>query len=435
MRGPVPPADGPLNLDLFAQESGGESAPAQAAPAGTGATPGDASAGTRDGRPTRLSPDGEEITVPVYSVSDLNRGVRRLLEERVGTLWVQGEVASWKRHGSGHCYFSLRDAESQVRCVMFRSDAARLPTDPADGMDVRVLGDATLYEARGAFQLVVRGIETVGGEGLWRLAFERLRARLEQEGLLDARRKRPLPECPASIGVITSGTGAALRDIAHVIERRAPWVRLVFRHARVQGEGAAEEIAQGIELFGRHCPVDLLIVGRGGGSTEDLWAFNEERVARAIAASPIPVISAVGHETDVSISDLVADLRAPTPSAAAECAVPDREDVERTLGATEQALRVALRETVARRARRADALRVALERGVREHVRARRERMLRVAGKLEALSPLSSLERGYAVPLTAGGRVLRRRAEFTPGLRFRLRVRDGAVDCEVPTDG
>lgn len=412
-----------MNLDLFADRPEAGSGP-QAEPQQPAA------------RPTRFGDAAESVDVPVYSVAQLNRGVRRLLEQRVGSLWVQGEIASWKRHRrSGHCYFSLRDADAQVRCVFFRGDADRLPTDPEDGMEVRLLGEPTLYENRGEFQLVARALETVGGDGLWRLAFERLRSRLDEEGLLDPARKRPIPAHPAVIGVVTSGVGAAIRDILHVIQRRAPWVRVVFRHARVQGEGAAEDIAAALELFGRCEPVDVIIVGRGGGSTEDLWAFNEERVARAIAASPYPVISAVGHETDVSIADLVADMRAPTPSAAAECAVPDREELERGLVATEEALRLALRETVARRRRRADALRSDLQRAVSARVRDRRERMLRVAGKLEALSPLASLQRGYAVPLAEGGRVLRRTADFAPGAPFRLRVRDGSVDCRVRDDG
>ena len=183
---------------------------------------------------------GQTVEPPVFSVSEVNAAARSVLARALGTLLVRGEVSNWKRHASGHCYFSLRDDASQIRCVMFRADAARLPTDPDDGMEVRVLCEPTLYEPRGEFQLVVRVLEASGEDGLWLLAFDRLRTRLDAEGLLAAERKRPLPEFPAVVGVVTSGVGAALRDILNVIERRAPWTRVVFRHARVQGDGAAE---------------------------------------------------------------------------------------------------------------------------------------------------------------------------------------------------
>ena len=250
----------------------------------------------------------------IWSVAELNRAVRGLLEFEFPPLYVAGEVANWKRASSGHCYFTLKDEAAQLRCVMWRSDATRLPIDPEEGMRVRAFGSATLYEARGDFQLNVRSLEGEGEAGLWKLAFEKLRARLEAEGLLDPARRRPIPAFPRSVGVVTSLSGAALRDILTVIGRRAPWTRVVLYGTRVQGEGASLEIAAAIGKLGGSGEVDLLIVGRGGGSIEDLWAFNEEPVARAIAECPVPVISAVGHETDVTIADLVADLRAPTPT-------------------------------------------------------------------------------------------------------------------------
>lgn len=366
-----------------------------------------------------------------YSVSAVNALVRRLLEESLPPLWVQGEVTGWKRYPSGHCYFTLRDEESQLRCVMFRGEAQRLPTDPEEGMEVRALGRLSLYPRRGDFQFVVRELEGGEVDGLWRLAFERLRQRLEAEGLLAPERKRALPRFPEVVGVVTSPVGAALHDILHVIGRRAPWVRVVLCPAKVQGEGAAEDIARAIERFGRAGVADLLIVGRGGGSVEDLWAFNEEVVARAIADSPVPVISAVGHEVDVTIADLVADARAPTPSAAAETAVPDGRVVDRYLTDLGTRLDGALRQRSSEIRGSLLLLQDALERGARATVRARRERLIESAAKLEALSPLAALRRGYAVPFDEDGRILRSHQAFIPGARVRLRVADGHVGLRV----
>src|SRR5690606_18450659 len=253
-------------------------------------------AGIPAGWPTRGTAEN------AIRVSEINSMAREILETAFPSLWIAGEVSGWKRHTSGHCYFTLRDELAQLRCVMFRADAQRLPTMPEEGMEVRVLGTLTLYERRGDLQCVVRELEGVGAGGLWRLAFERLRARLEAEGLLDPARKRPIPRHPRTVGIVTSPVGAALHDILRVIERRAPWTRIVLCPAKVQGDGAAEEIARAIELFGQTRAADVLIVGRGGGSVEDLWAFNEEVVARAIAASPIPIVSAVGHEVDYTIA-------------------------------------------------------------------------------------------------------------------------------------
>lgn len=371
------------------------------------------------------------VSGTAYTVSAVNALVREFLEGAFPPLWIAGEVTGWKRYPSGHCYFSLRDASAQLRCVMFRGDAQRLPTDPEEGMQVRALGTLTVYERRGDFQLVVREIEGEGAGGLWRLAFERLRARLDAEGLLAPERKRPLPRFPATVAVVTSPVGAALHDILTVLERRAPWTRVLISPARVQGEGAAEDIARALERVGRHGGADVVIVGRGGGSVEDLWAFNEEVVARAIAASPIPVVSAVGHEVDVTIADLVADLRAPTPSAAAEAVTPDGEALARQLEDRRIRLAAALRQRSAERRGELLFQRTALARAIRSAVRERRERLLRAAGKLEALSPLAALRRGYAVPLDEEGRVLRSVAGFTPGAGFRLRVVDGSVVCRV----
>lgn len=366
-----------------------------------------------------------------YSVSAVNAMARQLLEGTVPPLWVAGEVTGWKRHGSGHCYFTLRDATARLRCVMFRTDAQRLPTDPEEGMEVRAFGTLTVYERGGDFQLVVRELEAQGAGGLWRLAFERLRAKLEQEGLLAPERKRPLPRFPATVGIVTSPDGAALHDILRVIERRAPWTRVVFCPARVQGEGAAEDLARALGVF-RAAPVaDVLIVGRGGGSVEDLWAFNEEVLARAIAASPIPVVSAVGHEIDVTIADLVADARAPTPSAAAEMVVPDRGAVGREVAVLAARLGAAVRRRLDDARDEVDGLRGALDEAIGRTIQRRAERLEALAGRLDALSPLAALRRGYAVPLGADGRILRSARQFEPGGRVRLRVVDGRVECRV----
>jgi exodeoxyribonuclease VII large subunit len=366
-----------------------------------------------------------------YTVSAVNALVREILEGALPSLWVAGEVTGWKRYPSGHCYFTLRDATSQLRGVIFRSDAARLPADPEEGMQVRALGTLTVYERRGDYQLVVRELEGEGAGGLWRLAFERLRARLEAEGLLAPERKRPIPTFPERIGVVTSAAGAVLHDILHIVKRRAPWVSVVLIPAKVQGDGAAEDLARAIEAAGRLGGLDLLIVGRGGGSVEDLWAFNEEVLARAIAASPIPVISAVGHEVDFTIADLVADLRAPTPSAAAETAVPDRVALDRLIGDLAGRMEFHLRQRVSETRGELLLAEDGIARGMRSLLRARRDRLIQVAGKIEALSPLSALRRGYAVPTAQDGRILRSATHFVPGEGFQLRVADGRIACRV----
>jgi exodeoxyribonuclease VII large subunit len=317
-------------------------------------------------------------------------------------------------------------------------------------MRVRVFGTVTLYDKRGDYQFVGRRIEATGDGGLWRLAFEKLRAKLDREGLFDPSRKRPLPRHPRTVGIVTSPVGAALHDMIHVIERRAPWTRVVLSPARVQGEGAAYDIARAIGMFERGgIPIDVLIVGRGGGSIEDLWAFNEEVVARAIVMCPVPVISAVGHEVDVTIADLVADLRAPTPSAAAENAVPDGDALRAELTAVRARLARTLRGFAVRRGEQLDVARERLDRRIHrlvekrgEQLNSARERLsqrvhrivdrrrttlARLAAQVNALSPLQSLARGYAVPLDEQGHILRRTADFVVDAPFALRVADGTV--------
>lgn len=365
-----------------------------------------------------------------WTPSTLNSAARHLIEGMFPSLWVSGEVSNFTRARSGHCYFTLRDRDAQIRCVMWRDDARRLPTQPAEGMEVRVLGRVTIYEGRGEFQLSVSELEAKG-EGLFKLAIDRLRTKLEMEGLTSPHRKRPIPAHPACVGVVTSSAGAALRDVISVIRRRAPWTRIVLSAARVQGEGAAQEIADAIRRIGAAGCADVLIVGRGGGSIEDLWAFNEEVVARAIAEAPVPVISAVGHETDFTIADLVADLRAPTPSAAAEAAVPDAAAVRRELADLRDRMGRCTREQVERGHERLFDARLDLRDAGERMIRRCREQVGSLAARLNALSPLSTLARGFAVPLDPAGRVLRRTADFAPGEAFRLRVVDGTVEARV----
>jgi exodeoxyribonuclease VII large subunit len=283
----------------------------------------------------------------ILSVSALTGLIKGTLAEAFPAVWVKGEVSGFKRHGSGHLYFSLKDEGAVLGCVMWKGRAARLPFEPQDGVAVEAFGAVTVYEPQGRYQLVVDEMRPAG-LGARLLALEQLKQRLAAEGLFDEARKRPLPRYPARIGLVTSPSGAAVRDLVKVLRARWPGVGIVLAPVRVQGEGAAREIAGAIARFDRHAGVDLLIVGRGGGSLEDLWAFNEEPVVRAIAACRLPVISAVGHEVDVTLADLAADVRAATPSNAAELAVPDRAEVahrvEQWRGRLERAARQGLAE-------------------------------------------------------------------------------------------
>lgn len=386
------------------------------------------------------SPDVREVdaeppppgTAPesAIPVTELNQRAKRLVEGAFGDVWVGGEVTNWGPHQSGHCYFSLRDDDAQLSCVMFRSDLQRLPAHPEEGMRIAAYGRPTIYPARGSWQLVVRDIRAEG-EGLWRLAFERLKKKLAAEGLLDPARKRELPKVPRRIGVVTSRSGAALRDVVAVVRRRAPWARVLISDCRVQGDGAADSIATALDRLVRHGRCDVIVLTRGGGSVEDLWAFNEERVARAIAGCPVPTVSAVGHEVDVTIADLVADVRAPTPSAAAETVVPETIVLRNALRSRAAVLVEALRRRTRRGRERALRAATRLDERTARMLRDRRGRLDRAAGRLDALSPLGTLRRGYAVPLGADDRVLRRMADFKPGGTFRLRIRDGNIHCRT----
>ena len=380
-------------------------------------------------------PSAEAVPVPGASpetavpVAEVNAAVARLLEESFTPLWVRGEISNWKPHRSGHRWFSLRDEDHQISCVMWKSDVARLPAEPEDGMAVAAFGSLGLWEKRGDFRLVVRRLEAEG-EGLWRLAFERIQRKLAEEGLLDPSRKLPIPRVPRTVGIVTSRSGAALRDVVSVIRRRAPWTRILVSDCRVQGDGAAEDIRTALGRLVEEGSSDVILLTRGGGSIEDLWAFNDEDLARAIAASPIPIVSGVGHEIDFTIADLVADLRAPTPSAAAE-AVTEEESVLRSrLQGLEVALVKGLRDRIRGDSDRTRRAHRALQDAWRRAADARRSRLAILAGRLEGLSPLGAMERGFAVPLNSSGSVLRSAADFTPGMRFDLRLIDGVVQAE-----
>jgi len=366
----------------------------------------------------------------VFSISDLTAAVRTILEGSLGTVWVRGEVVQCRVHGSGHWYFTLRDSAAQARCAMWRTYSQRAGRPPADGTEVFAQGRPTLYEAKGEFQFVVYRLLSTAGIGDQQRALERVKAALDKEGLFAAARKRALPRYPSRVAVVTSPDGAALHDIVTVARGRWPAAELLVVAARVQGDGAAAELVAALQRVNR-LRVDLCIVGRGGGGREDLAAFNDEAVCRALAAVRVPTVSAVGHETDVTLADLVADVRAATPSAAAELALPDARAVRRLVGDLGARLAGGLsrrtRLAVERLERTGDRLEGALEDGL-----ARRRHLAdRLAAQLDALSPLRVLERGYAVARAADGRVLRRQRDFPPGQPFTLRVTDGAVPAHA----
>lgn len=364
-----------------------------------------------------------------WTVGEVTRRARTVIEAGLPPLWVRGEITGFKAWRSGHWYFSLRDKTAQIRCVMFAKQNYMLPA-PADGMQVFVFARPSLYEEKGEFQLTVMELLSTAEGGLWKLAFEKAKASLAKDGLLDPGRKRRLPSFPSRIAVVTSPDGAVLRDIQSVLGRRWPVVELIVVPAQVQGAKAEASVCSALNRI-RRLPVDVLIVARGGGSVEDLWAFNTERVARAVAAMPMPVISAIGHETDVTLCDLVADLRAPTPSAAAEAASPDRAEVLAQCGVLGQrlarALRIASRHVVERLDRSADRL----SRAIDHRVSSYDVRLTSYAARLDALSPLKVLGRGYAVARDENGTILKQVAQLPPGKEFRLRVSDGEVNGRV----
>lgn len=429
----------------------------------------------------------------VMSVEDLNRAIRGTLERSFDLVWVQAEISNFKAHTSGHFYFSLKDSKAQVKAVMFRGFNSRLKFRPEDGLEVLVRGKVSVYEPRGEYQITVELMEPVGAGALQK-AFEQLKAKLLSEGLFDSSRKRSMPRFPRRIALVTSPTGAAIRDMLNILGRRNPNVEIIIVPTLVQGAGAAEQIRKGLQDVWQLSGLDLIIVGRGGGSIEDLWAFNDEALARTIAASPVPVISAVGHEIDFTIADFVADLRAPTPSAAAELAVPDVVDLSERVNRQFRLLQVCWKKLHQSRAGRLQLLgrqlvdprkrlqdlifrndelldrlimsaqarvmrlrdRISLQRNrlvspeiliarARQNVSHcesamkahwersyvyRQGRLSRIMGLLDALSPLKTLERGYAIPTRAGA-IVRRPEDVSVGDQIEVQIHNGWIEASV----
>ena len=415
----------------------------------------------------------------VFTVSELTRQIRGTLETKFGSVWVQGEMSNYKLHPSGHQYFTLKDQRAQISCVIWRDTMLPPRQRLADGAQVQVYGTVTVFEARGQYQLNVQIIQP-RGVGLLQAKFEALKRKLEVEGLFAPERKRPLPKFPRRIGIVTSPSGAAIRDMLNVLHRRAPWLQILINPVRVQGTGAAQEIAVAIRELAmpneEYAPVDVIVVTRGGGSIEDLWELNEEIVARAIFHSAVPIVSAVGHEIDFTICDFVADLRAPTPSAAAELIVPDVIDLQRQIDGCARALarqflnRVRdaqqrldhARETLQRcLAHRIDSYKLSLihiaralqprklsgELMIRRNrfadlhrrlvactaplIENARHRFNRIEGMLRVLGPDATLRRGYSVTMNEHGQIVRTIAAVRPNMKIRTRVSDGEFGSEV----
>jgi exodeoxyribonuclease VII large subunit len=415
----------------------------------------------------------------VFTVSELTRSIRGTLETKFAAVWVQGEISNYKLHPSGHQYFTLKDQRSQISCVIWRDTMQPPRQSLADGAQVQVFGTVTVFEARGQYQLNVQILQP-RGVGILQAKFEALKRKLESEGLFAPERKRPLPKFPLRIGIVTSPSGAAIRDIVNVLCRRAPWLQILVNPVRVQGIGAAQEIAVAIRELATpnegFVPVDLIVVTRGGGSIEDLWEFNEEIVARTIFHSAVPIVSAVGHEIDFTICDFVADLRAPTPSAAAELIVPDVIDLQRQIEGYARTLGHQLLNRVRDAQQRLDHTRDTLQRCLAHQIdgykrgllhalrvlQARspvRELMMRrnrfadlyrrllacparlienakhrfgsIEGILRVLGPEATLRRGYSITTDDRGQIIRTTGVVRPKMKVRTRVSDGEFGSEV----
>ncbi len=387
----------------------------------------------------------------IATVSQINGYIKKILDKNIilNNVWVKGELSNFKLHYSGHIYATLKDEGGVLKAVMFRSAAASLTFTPQDGMKVMARGRVGVYENGGVYQLYIEEMIPDGVGELY-IAYEKLKAKLQSEGLFDERHKKPIPKYPSKIGVVTAPTGAAVRDIINVITRRYPMAEIILYPAQVQGAGAAESVAAGIKYFNDTNGADTIIAGRGGGSIEDLRAFNEEIVARAIFGSRIPIISAVGHETDFTIADFTADLRAPTPSAAAEIAVPSALDLMSTLNMQRSRIYQAEVSRIKHLRLRINALKLKTPQEIINDNSQRLDNLLRrmessfsltivrsrkslgeLAGKLDALSPLNTLSRGYSIPVKRDGTVIRSKDELSSGDEFTLKLRDGDADCRV----
>ena len=390
------------------------------------------------------------------TVTQLNEFVKNLIDhsEPLNHVYVKGEISNFKNHyGTGHYYFTLKDDGGLIRAVMFRSSAAKLKFMPENGMKVVVHGRVSAFVRDGQYQLYADGMEPDGVGALY-IAYEQLKKRLESEGLFDPARKKPLPKIPTRVGIITSATGAAVRDMIHVAGRRFPFAKLILYPSLVQGPGAAAQLIEGVQYFNRTESADVIIIGRGGGSIEDLWAFNDEQLARVVAASRIPVISAVGHETDFTICDFVADRRAPTPSAAAEIALPETAELKRKINNIISREYAVLTQIVARR--REHLTRLAQSRGLTNPVNVIDDKRMQVAamterlalaqtnalairraqlkatiGKMDALNPLSVLHRGYSAVYGKDGSIIKHTQQLNPGECVTFRLADGEADAQI----
>ena len=441
----------PMLLDACRQEGKGE----ELLEEGAGSRERRAGGGDSDlpGAAPRLQKDAPEVQEGprIYTISEITGRIKGYLEGEFANVWISGEVTDFRNRTGRHYYFALKDQGSKIGAIIFGAEGMRLPFDLVDGLEVVVHGKLNVYAPNGRYSIIIDHIEPKG-KGALQLAFEQLKKKLEAEGLFNPERKRPLPFLPRRIGVITSPTGAAIRDIVHVLTRRFPPVDILLYPVRVQGDGAAAEIAEAIGRVNSTGGLDLLIVGRGGGSIEDLWAFNEEVMARAIAASAIPVISAVGHEIDFTIADFVADMRAATPSAAAEIAVPVRTDLLDAIADRRRKLASALRQIVVVRGheiarlvarmgdprkripdlmQQVDSLRGRLVYAVGVGMERRLQELTRLAGNLNHLSPLGVLAKGYAVATTPDGKTVTSAKSLKIGEELLLRFHKGAAKAKV----
>lgn len=387
----------------------------------------------------------------VATVSQINNYIKRVLDANtiLNDIWIKGEISNFKLHYSGHMYITLKDEGGVLKAVMFKSAASGLNFKPEDGMKVMARGRVAVYEAGGAYQLYIYEMIPDGVGELY-IAYEQLKKRLEAEGIFAPEHKKPIPQYPEKVGVVTAATGAAVRDIINVITRRYPYAEIILYPSLVQGAGAAENICRAIEYFNETKIVDVIIAGRGGGSIEDLWAFNEEAVARAIYASDIPIISAVGHETDFTIADFAADLRAPTPSAAAEIAVPSQLELISRIMVDKNRIANAMIKRLKEEKKHLEGLKVKnpKERIQDEYIRIdnlekqaeknfkikllhEKERLGTLASKLDALSPLKVMARGYAIALDDDGNVIKSAADMDSDMEFDLKLHDGEKRCKV----
>jgi exodeoxyribonuclease VII large subunit len=394
---------------------------------------------------------GDEPKQKIYSVAEITRQIKFLVEESFPILIVEGELSNLTRHSSGHIYFTLKDEHAQIKCVIWRMQASQIGCELNDGMKILVKGKLSVYEKGGSYQITVSNIQPAG-IGELQLALEQLKKKLFDEGLFDEAHKKPLPEFPISVGIITSPTGAAIRDIVSVARRRMPSVTIILAPVKVQGAGAAAEIAQAIEDFNRYRNVDVLIVGRGGGSLEDMWAFNEEKVARAIFNSAIPIVSAVGHEIDFTIADLVADVRAATPSAAAELVIPDQIEIRQRLADLRHTLAKHVAEKIeAHRAtleqlemrygfrqpgnliaeyrQQADDLERQLHRCILRWVDLQKQKSGHLEKRLQALNPRNTLKRGYTIT-RQNNQVIQRAAQFSQSENTEIEFYDGLSEIK-----